>query len=55
MALLWVRIVRLRFHQARLLVVLSDGAEWVRSIAAWLPIHVLLILDFFHVKPRVGD
>ena len=53
--LLWVQIVRLRFHRARLLVVLSDGAEWVRSLAAWLPVPVLLILDLFHVKHRVWE
>ena len=53
--LLWVQIVRLRFHRARQLVVLSDGAEWVRSLAAWLPISVLLILDLFHAKHRVWE
>ena len=51
--MLRAQIVRLRFHQARLLVVLSDGTEWVRSLAARLPISVQLILDLFHVKHRV--
>ena len=33
-ALLWVAMLRLRSDQARLLVILSDGAEWIRSLAA---------------------
>jgi hypothetical protein len=53
--LLWVAIVRLRFNKARKLVVLSDGAEWIRSLAAWLPIPTLLILDLFHVKHRIWE
>lgn len=53
--LLWVQIVRMHFNQARLLVVLSDGAEWVRSLADWLPIPVRLILDLYHAKHRVWD
>ena len=54
-ALLWVALLRLRFDQARLLVILSDGAEWIRSLAAWLPIEVFLILDLFHVKHRIWE
>lgn len=54
-ALLWVAMLRLRFDQAKLLVVLSDGAEWVRSICKWLPVPTLLILDLFHVKHRVWE
>lgn len=54
-ALLWVAMVRLRFDQAKLLVVLSDGAEWIRSLVAWLPVPTLLILDLFHVKHRVWE
>lgn len=54
-ALLWVAMLRLRFDQAKLLVVLSDGAEWVRSLCKWLPVPTLLILDLFHVKHRVWE
>ncbi len=32
---------------------LSDGAEWIRSLAQWLPVPTLLILDLFHVKHRI--
>lgn len=53
--LLWVAVVRLRFDKARKLVVLSDGAEWIRSLAAWLPIPTLLILDLFHAKHRIWE
>ncbi len=49
------RIVRLRFDKARKLVLLSDGAEWMRSLAAWLPIPTLLILDLFHAKHRIWE
>lgn len=52
-ALLWVELARLRFDRARLVVILSDGAEWIRSIAAWLPFDTLLILDLYHVKHRI--
>jgi hypothetical protein len=54
-ALLWVAMLRMRFDQARQLVILSDGAEWVRSLAGWLPIDTLLILDLFHVKHRIWE
>ena len=53
--LLWVEMLRQRFDQARLVVVLSDGAEWIWSLADWLPIPVLLILDLFHVKHRIWE
>jgi Uncharacterised protein family (UPF0236) len=54
-ALLWTQILRLRFDEVQLLVVLSDGAEWVRSLCKWLPIPVFLILDLFHVKHRIWE
>lgn len=54
-ALLWVQMLRLRLDQAEQLVVLSDGAEWVRSLCKWLPIPVMLILDLFHVKHRIWE
>ena len=53
--LVWVQLLRLGFHRAKKLVVLSDGAEWIRSLCAWLPFPVLLILDLFHVKKRIWD
>lgn len=53
--LLWVAMLRLRFDKASKLVVLSDGAEWIRSLCAWLPIPTLLILDLFHVKHRIWE
>jgi len=52
-ARVWVAMLCLRFDEAKLLVVLSDGAEWVRSLVKWLPVPTLLILDLFHVKHRV--
>jgi len=54
-ALLWVQMLRLRFDQAELLVILSDGADWIRSLSKCLPIPVLLILDLFHVKKRIWE
>ena len=53
--LLWVALLRKRFDQAKLLVILSDGADWIRSLAAWLPIETLLILDLYHVKHRIFE
>jgi hypothetical protein len=53
--LLWVAMIRLRFDQAKLLVILSDGADWVRSLADWLPIEVFLILDLAHVQRRIWE
>jgi len=29
--------------------------EWIRQLCAWLPIPVLMILDLFHVKPRLWE
>lgn len=53
--LVWVALLRLRFDKARQLVILSDGAEWMRSFAAWLPIPTVMILDLFHVKHRIWE
>ncbi len=51
----WVEMRRQRFDQAKLLVLLSDGADWIRSFAEWLPIPVMLILDLYHVKKRIWE
>jgi hypothetical protein len=53
--LLWVTMLRLRFDAVQQLVILSDGAEWIRSLGAWLPITVFLILDLYHVKRRIFE
>ena len=53
--LLWVAMIRLRFDQAKLLVILGDGADWIRSLAKWLPIETLLILDLAHVQRRIWE
>jgi hypothetical protein len=52
---LWVAMLERRFDKAELLVVLSDGAEWIRSVAKWLPVPTLLILDLYHVKHRLWE
>ena len=51
----WPTLIRLRFDQAERLVVLSDGARWIRDFCAWLPFKVLMILDLFHVKHRIWE
>ena len=51
----WVELQRQNFDHAKTLVVISDGAEWIRSLCAWLPIPVLPILDLFHVKHRIWE
>jgi hypothetical protein len=53
--LLWVVMLRKRFDGAKLLIVLSDGSDWIRSLAAWLPVKTLLILDLYHVKHRIFE
>ncbi len=53
--LLWVAMLRKRFDGAKLLVVLSDGSDWIRSLAAWLPVKTFLILDLYHVKHRIFE
>jgi hypothetical protein len=53
--LIWVQILKLGFDRAKLLVVLSDGSEWIRSVCAWLGVPVLLILDLYHVKKRIWE
>jgi hypothetical protein len=54
-SLLWVELLRQNFDRAKRLVLLSDGAEWIRSLSQWLPIPVLLILDLYHVKHRIWE
>lgn len=51
--LLWATLIRLRFDQAKLLVILSDGATWIRDLAEWLPCKTFLILDLYHAMHRV--
>ncbi|MBW2736480.1 MAG: ISKra4 family transposase [Deltaproteobacteria bacterium] len=53
--LLWVAMLRKRFDGAKLLIVLSDGSEWIRSLANWFPIEAFLILDLYHVKRRIFE
>lgn len=53
--LLWTAMLRKRFDQAKLLVILSDGSDWIRSLADWLPIKTFLILDLYHVKHRIFE
>jgi hypothetical protein len=53
--LLWATLIRLRFDQAKLLVILSDGASWIRELAEWLPCKTFLILDLYHAMHRVWE
>lgn len=54
-ALLWARVVRLRFDEAKTLILLSDGAHWIRELAKYFPVSVILILDLFHAKHRIWE
>ena len=53
--LLWATLIRLRFDQAKQLVILSDGASWIRDLAEWLPCKTFLILDLYHAMHRVWE
>jgi hypothetical protein len=53
--LVWAVMLKRGFDRAQLLVVLSDGAEWIRSLCAWLPVKVFLILDLYHVKHQIWE
>ncbi len=53
--LVWPELLRQRFDEARQLVVLSDGSDWIRSVCDRLPVRPLLILDLFHVKHRLWE
>jgi hypothetical protein len=53
--LVWVELLRQNFDTAELLVVLSDGSEWIRSLCEWLPVKPFLILDLYHVKRRIWE
>jgi hypothetical protein len=54
---LWVAMRHLRFDEASQIVWLSDGAKWIRELAAWLPCsdRVTLVLDLYHAKHRVWE
>lgn len=52
---LWVAVLKLRFDKAAKLVLLSDGADWIRRLAEWMPCDVFLILDLFHAKKRIWE
>lgn len=54
-ALLWVEMLRQGFDRAEEIVVISDGAAWIRELCTWLPVKVTLILDLFHVKHRIWE
>jgi hypothetical protein len=51
----WTEMRRLRFDEADTIVLLSDGAKWIRTLAEWLPCEVFLILDLFHAKHRIWE
>jgi len=53
--LVWMEILLLGYDRAKLLVILSDGAEWIRSLAVILPREVMLILDLYHVKKKIWE
>lgn len=53
--LIWCQMLKMGFDRANRLVVLSDGAEWIRSLCEWLPVKVILILDLYHVKHRIWE
>lgn len=53
--LVWVALRERGYDRAGKLVLLSDGADWIRSLAEWLPVPVKLILDLFHVKHRIWE
>lgn len=53
--LVWAVMLKQGFDRARLIVVLSDGAEWIRSLSKWLSVPVLLILDLYHVKHKLWE
>jgi hypothetical protein len=53
--MVWVMMLRRGFNRAKRLIILSDGADWIRSLAEWLPVDALLILDLYHVKKRIRD
>ena len=51
-SLLWAEMRRQRFDEADFVVLLSDGAEWIRLLPESMPCKtkVLLILDLFHAS-----
>ncbi len=51
----WAEMRRLRFDAAETTILLSDGAEWIRTLGEWLPCEVVLILDLFHAKHRIWE
>ena len=53
--LVWVEILLLGYDRAKLVVVLSDGAEWIRSLVMMLPIEVMMILDLYQVKKKIWE
>ena len=55
--LLWAKLISTGFVHADEIVVISDGAEWIRNLIGQLPLpgRVQLILDLFHAKHRVWE
>lgn len=53
--LVLAQMLKMGFDRADRLVVISDGAEWIRSLCKWMPVKVFLILDLYHVKHRVWE
>ena len=52
----WAGLRARGYDQAKTLVILSDGAEWIRTLSSQLPVEkVVLILDLFHAKHRVWE
>lgn len=53
--MLWTAMLPLRFDESGTLVLLGDGANWIRKLAQWLPCAVFMILDLYHAKKRLWD
>jgi hypothetical protein len=52
---LFAEAVRRGLPQARRVVVLSDGAEWIKNLVAEYFPQALHIIDLFHAKEHVGE
>ena len=51
--MVWAALSAGGLARAKKLVVIGDGAEWIRSVSESFPVPTLLILDLFHAKHRI--
>ena len=51
----WAEMRQQGLERSGRLLIYGDGAEWIRSLAQWLPCQAGLVLDLYHVAKKIWE